>query len=204
MIKRSVAIIGGGVSGIMLAAHLDETKFEVSIYEKGKAAGRKFLVAGDGGLNLTHSEDSVEFINKYTAPEFIKKAFQKFDNEALVKWFSSIGIETFVGSSKRVFPLKGIKPVTVLNAMMKKLEEKNVKINYGFSWKGWKEESILFLSKENEVDVKADIVVFAMGGGSWKVTGSDGLWTDYFKAKNIELKPLKGSNCEYCTTWPQK
>ncbi len=151
----------------MLAARLDEGKFDVTIYEKNKAPGRKFLVAGDGGLNLTHSEPLEQFIKRYTPSSFIEPILRSFSNTDLQAWFNSIGIPTFTGTSKRIFPQKGIKPIEVLNAILKVLKDKRVKLQTGFEWKG------------EELD--ADITVFALGGSSWKITGSDGTWTNYFK-----------------------
>src|SRR5687767_10926732 len=102
--KRSIAIIGGGPSALMLAAHLNETKFDVTIYEGNSAVGRKFLVAGDGGFNLTHSEELEKFISRYTPSDFFKNIISSFTNNHLRDWLKTIGIETFVGSSKRIFP----------------------------------------------------------------------------------------------------
>ncbi|MGZ6523428.1 MAG: NAD(P)/FAD-dependent oxidoreductase, partial [Bacteroidia bacterium] len=126
--KKSIAIIGGGSAALMLASQLDENKFDVTIYERNAALGRKFLVAGDGGFNLTHSEESEQFISRYTPSVFFEKIISGFSNTDLRNWLSSIGIETFIGTSKRVFPVKGIKPIDVLNAILNELKKKNVTI----------------------------------------------------------------------------
>src|ERR1700758_1172492 len=126
--KKSVAIIGGGPAALMLAATLDPTKFHVTIYEKNFAVARKFLVAGDGGFNLTHSEEIDDFISRYAPVSFLEKCIRAFTNEDLRSWLKEIGIETYVGTSKRVFPVKGIKPIDVLNAILIKLKNKNVEI----------------------------------------------------------------------------
>ncbi|MCW3104649.1 MAG: flavoprotein family/uncharacterized flavoprotein family [Bacteroidetes bacterium] len=196
--KRSVAIIGGGAAALMLAATLDENLFDVSIYEKNHAVGRKFLVAGDGGFNLTHSEELDEFVKRYTPVAFLEKSLRSFTNEHLREWLKGIGIETYVGSSKRVFPVKGIKPIEVLQAFLEVLKKKNVKINTQHEWKGWKNDALLF---NEDVIVKADITVFALGGASWKVTGSDGAWTELFKEKEIRTVPFQPSNCAYQISW---
>src|SRR3984957_18363136 len=154
--KTKIAIIGGGPAGLMLAARLDETKFEVSIYEKNSAPARKFLVAGHGGFNLTHSEPIEQFINRYAPVSFIEPILKNFSNTDLQEWFASIGIPTFIGTSKRVFPKQGIKPIEVLNAILKVLKDKNVKQYTDYTWQGEK--------------LDADITVFALGGSSWKVT----------------------------------
>jgi len=188
-LKTKVAIIGSGPASLMLAARLDETKFEVSIYEKNKAPGRKFLVAGDGGLNLTHSEPLEEFIKRYTPTSFIEPILRTFSNTDFRTWLNSIGIPTFIGTSKRVFPEKGIKPIEVLNKITKVLNDKNVKLITNYNWQG--------------EAMDADITVFVLGGSSWNVTGSDGSWTNYFQNKGIDIVPFQASNCAFKINWPK-
>jgi len=188
--KTSIAIIGGGASALMLAAQLSEAKFDVTIYESNSAVGRKFLVAGDGGFNLTHSEALEKFISRYTPSNFLNNSITSFTNNDLRDWFKSIGIETFIGSSKRIFPVEGIKPIDVLNAILKELKRKNVVIKTNFKWKGF-----------DDADVKANITIFALGGSSWKVTGSDGSWTTYFSERGIDIIPFQASNCAYEVNW---
>ncbi len=173
----------------MLASHLDEKKFEVTIYEKNKAPARKFLVAGDGGFNLTHSEPLEQFVKRYTPSVFMEQLLRAFSNTDLQAWLNSIGIPTFTGTSKRIFPKKGIKPIEVLNAILKVLKDKNVKLQTEHEWKG------------EETD--ADITVFALGGSSWKITGSDGSWTTFFKEKGIKIIPFQPSNCAFQIQWPK-
>lgn len=202
--KKNVIIIGGGASALMLACFLDTNKYAVSIYEKNAALGRKFLVAGDGGLNLTHSEDKQQFVKRYTPSSFIEPFIQHFSNDNFRDWLKSIGIETFVGTSKRVFPLKGIKPIEVLKAIEKKLKENNVEVIYNHEWKGLQDDQLIFQTSNNQTSsVTADIVVFALGGSSWKVTGSDGSWTNLFKEKGININPFYPSNCAYKVNWPE-
>lgn len=199
--KKSLAIIGGGPGALMLAATLDETLFDVTVYEKNNAPGRKFLVAGDGGFNLTHSEEPEAFVSRYTPADLFQPLIASFGNKDLRDWLKSIGIETYVGTSKRVFPVKGIKPIDVLNAILAELKRKNVTIKTNHSWKGREEEALVFESNNSELHVKAGIVVFALGGASWKVTGSDGSWTTFFSEKGIEIIPFKASNCAYEIKW---
>lgn len=139
----TVAIIGGGPSALMLAAMLDEKKYRVHIYEKNAAVGRKFLVAGDGGFNLTHSEPIDAFVTRYTPKNFLAEVLHAFTNQDLCAWLQRIGIETYTGSSKRIFPVKGIKPIEVLNAFLEKLKQKNVIIHTQHEWKGWSETNAL-------------------------------------------------------------
>lgn len=185
--KTKIAIIGSGPAGLMLAANLDETKFDVTIHEKNNAPARKFLVAGKGGFNLTHSEPIEQFIKRYTPGSFFEPLLRTFSNTDLQSWLNKIGIPTFTGTSKRIFPQKGIKPIRVLNAILKVLKDKNVKLQTGYNWQG------------EEID--ADITVFALGGSSWTVTGSDGSWTKYFQNEGIEIIPFQPSNCAFQINW---
>ena len=206
--KRTIAIIGGGPAALMLAAQLDENKFDVTIYERNAAVGRKFLVAGDGGFNLTHSEETEQFISRYTPSSFFEKIISGFSNTDLQNWLASIGIETFIGTSKRIFPVKGIKPIDVLNAILDVLKKKSVTIKTNHLWKGWSNDKILLeLCPPPEGaggGLNPDITVFALGGSSWKVTGSDGSWTNYFSEKGIEIVPFQASNCAYEVKWKKE
>ena len=199
--KKTISIIGGGPAALILAALLDCEKYEVTLYEKNKTLGRKFLVAGKGGFNLTHSEPIDEFINRYTPPHFLEEALRNFDNHDLRDWLKSIGIPTYVGSSKRVYPEKGIKPIAVLNAILEVLKKQAVAIQYNHTWTGWASNGALIFNKS--IEIESDHVVFALGGGSWKVTGSDGLWIDLFKAKDITTTPFQASNCAYQVNWSE-
>lgn len=202
--KSSVVIVGGGAAALMLAAGLDENKFNVSIYDKNNALGRKFLVAGDGGFNLSHSEDMNDLISRYTPTTFLEKSLRAFTNNDLREFLKSIGIETYVGSSKRIFPVKGTKPIDVLNAFLKILEQKGVRIYTRHTWKGWNAKNELkFQNGDNEFTVNPDIIVFALGGASWKVTGSDGSWIELFKEKGIRTVPFQASNCAFHMEWPK-
>jgi uncharacterized flavoprotein (TIGR03862 family) len=187
--KTKVAIIGSGPAGLMVAARLDEAKFEVTIYEKNSAPARKFLVAGSGGFNLTHSEPFEQLIKRYTPSSFIDPVIRSFTNTDLQAWLKTIGIPTFTGTSKRIFPEKGIKPIAVLNAILKALKDKNVKLVTGYNWQGEK--------------MNSDISVFALGGASWKITGSDGSWINYFQKQGIEIIPFQASNCAFQINWPK-
>jgi uncharacterized flavoprotein (TIGR03862 family) len=199
--KHSLVIVGGGPAALMVAACIDSSKYDVSIYEKNNAPGRKFLVAGDGGFNLTHSENIDLFVNRYTPPAFLEKCIRKFSNENLRNWLKNIGIETYVGTSKRVFPVKGIKPIDVLNAILSEIKKKNIPIHTSHSFKGWDEGLLLFANAGSTIKVKADLAVIALGGASWKVTGSDGAWLSLFTEKGIRVLPFQASNCAYKIDW---
>jgi len=196
---KSISIIGSGPSALLLASFLDETKFSITIYEKNNTTGRKFLVAGNGGFNLTHSEPIPKMIERYTPKSFLEKSLLHFTNIDLQNWLKSIGVETFTGSSKRIYPNKNIKPITVLNSILETLKTKKITIKYNHQWIGWdKDKSIQF---KNGVNVKSDIIVYALGGGSWKITGSDGTWLDTFNKKGIDTLPFFPSNCGYKISW---
>ena len=200
---KTLAIIGGGPSALMLAAMLDEKKYHVHVYEKNAAVGRKFLVAGDGGFNLTHSESIDSFVTRYTPQDFLEPVLRAFTNQDLCVWLKSIGIETYTGSSKRIFPVKGIKPIEVLNAFLEKLKTNNVQLHTHHEWKGWSEtNALVFQNKKEDVIVDADIIVFALGGASWTVTGSNGTWLEVFQQKGIRTIPFQASNCAYKVEWP--
>ncbi len=204
-LKKPITIIGGGPAALMLGCELDPDKYQVSIYEQNTALGRKFLVAGKGGFNLTHSETIETMLTKYSPETFLKPALLHFTNEDLRTWLKNKGIETYVGSSKRVFPVEGIKPIEVLNAFEKELKHKNVSIHTQHTWKGWDKNNDLIFETKNETKiVKTDIVVFALGGGSWKVTGSNGAWLNLFEEKGIQSDTLIPSNCAYKVDWNQE
>jgi len=200
--KQNITIIGGGPASLMLACSLDASKYKVSIYEKNTALARKFLVAGKGGFNLTHSENLEQFVNRYHPKQFIEPFLNHFSNDDFRDWLKSIGIETYVGTSKRVFPAKGIKPIEVLNAIESVMKKNNVSIYYNHEWKGWSNEQLIFQTSNNQiVNITTDSVVFAMGGASWKVTGSAGNWRSYFEEKGIQTNPFHPSNCAYKVNW---
>ena len=196
--KKQVAIIGGGPSALLLAAFLDTEKFKITIYEKNKTAGRKFLVAGKGGFNLTHSEPIGQLIKRYTPSVFLSKALLSFTNTNFRNWLDSIGIPTYIGSSKRVYPKEGIKPIEVLNAILKNLKEKGVLMQYEHTFSDWDKHHNPIV---NDKALQTDYTVFSLGGGSWKITGSDGSWLDTFSKKGIKTKTFQASNCAYQIDW---
>jgi uncharacterized flavoprotein (TIGR03862 family) len=196
--KKQIAIIGGGPSAFLLAAFLETEKFTITIYEKNKTAGRKFLVAGKGGFNLTHSEPIDQFIKRYTPEDILEKSLLNFTNIDFRNWLDQIKIPTYIGSSKRVYPKEGIKPVEVLNAILKFLKEKGVIIKYEHTFSDWDDNSNPII---NNKMIQTDYTVFSLGGGSWKVTGSEGNWLDTFSKKGIKTKKIQASNCGYQIDW---
>ena len=183
----------------MLAAQLDTDKYQVTIYDKKKAVGRKFLVAGEGGLNLTFNAPLDELINQYHPNDFIAPILQQFTNEDLRNWFKSLEIPTFLGSSNRVFPAKELKPIDVLNKITEHLTAKNVQFKLDTQWIGWNTKGHLCFNDSE--DIESDITVFALGGASWKVTGSDGSWCGAFMERGINVLPFRAANCAFHIDW---
>lgn len=189
---KRVIIIGGGPAGLMAATQLLKSDCEILLLDQKASVGRKFLVAGDGGFNLTHSETPSEFREKYDS-DWIKQAVKQFSNKDWTKFLKQIGIETKIGSSGKVFPEDEIKPIHVLNAWKQFLESKvQFMLNTRF---------VDFDEKEVEVErdgklekIHFDYLVLALGGKSWPVTGSDGFWTSVLEQKGIVLNPFQPSN----------
>ncbi len=200
MTKKTVAIIGGGPAAMMLAAFLNPDLFLVTIYEQNKTFGRKFLVAGKGGFNLTHSEDLSAFVNRYTPKSFIEGIISAFDNQDLRQWLEKLGIPSFVGTSKRVYPIKGIKPIEVLNKILNLLKERGVQFAFEHQWGGWDLDQGLRFN--NRTTIQSDLCIFALGGGSWKVTGSNDHWLSLFQQQGVLTKGFKSANCAYQIAWP--
>lgn len=196
---KNLSIIGGGPAALMLAAEIDTRKYRVTLFDKKKSVGRKFLVAGDGGLNLTFNSPLEEFISKYVPLEFMDPIIRQFTNQDWIKWLHDHEVPTFTGSSNRVFPEKGLKPVKVLNKIKEYISTRGIEFRLDTKWTGWNEEGHLCF--EGLEDVKSDIVVFAMGGASKKVTGSDGLWVEAFKERGVSVEPFRAANCAFGVDW---
>jgi len=196
--KKQIAIIGGGPSALLLAAFLDTKQFKVTLYERNKTAGRKFLVAGKGGFNLTHAEPIPQFIKRYTPNDVLENALLHFTNTDFRNWLNHIGIPTYVGSSKRVYPKKGIKPIEVLTAIINTLKEKGVVFKYNHVFSGWDTHNKPII---NSTPIQTDVTVFSLGGASWKITGSKGDWLETFSKNNIKTKVFQASNCAYQINW---
>lgn len=196
---KKITIIGGGPAALMLAAQLDTEKYQVTLYDKKKAVGRKFLVAGEGGLNLTFHSDLEELIAQYFPSAFMTSSLMQFTNEDLRNWLNNIEVPTFVGSSNRVFPEAGLKPIEVLNKLVEHIQSKNVKFKLDTEWTGWNKKGHLCFKDSD--DVESDITIFALGGASWKVTGSDGEWAKNFEERGINILPFRAANCAFAIEW---
>ena len=196
-----VAIIGGGPAGLMAAEVLGLAGVKVDLYDAMPSVGRKFLLAGVGGMNITHSEAKPAFLSRYgQRREEIAQLLAEFDAEALRAWIHGLGIETFVGTSGRVFPTD-MKAAPLLRAWLKRLREHGVVIHTRHRWLGWTAEGALRIaSPTGEQTLTADATLLALGGGSWARLGSDGAWVPLLQARGIEIAPLLPSNCGFEVT----
>jgi uncharacterized flavoprotein (TIGR03862 family) len=197
-----VAVVGGGPAGLMAAEAARAAGAEVDVYDRMGSFARKFLIAGKGGLNLTHSDPPARFATRYGARAAEVGAWlQRFDADALRAWARSLGVETFVGSSGRVFPLD-LKAAPLLRAWLRRLRADGVRLHVRHEWRGWSGQGALsFATPDGVVEVHADAVVLALGGGSWPVLGSDGRWTALLEARGVDLAPLQPSNCGFDVAW---
>lgn len=193
-----VAIIGGGPAGLMAAEVLSQAGVRVDLYDGMPSVGRKFLLAGVGGMNITHSEAYPAFLSRYAerAPQ-IAPLLRSFDADALCRWIHDLGIETFIGSSGRVFPTD-MKAAPLLRAWLKRLRDSGVVIHTRHRWLGWDEHGALRIdSPEGEKTLKPDATLLALGGGSWSRLGSDGAWMLPLEQRGVGLAPLQPSNCGF-------
>lgn len=193
-----IVIIGAGPAGLMAAQRLAEAGHTVHIYEQNKAAARKFLVAGHGGFNLTHSEPIADFVVKYDKSE-VRNIVQSFDNEKTIDWLKNLGIETYVGSSGKIFPIKSIKPIQVLQAWLRKLEDLAVQIQYEHKFLDFSNGKVRLQHQNKELEIPFSKLILALGGGSWQKTGSDALWIPKLTSKGIKINPLSAANSGYNT-----
>jgi uncharacterized flavoprotein (TIGR03862 family) len=211
-VAEKVAIIGAGPAGLMAAEVISAAGFSVDVYDAMPSVGRKFLRAGIGGLNLTHDEDHAQFVQRYGAQQTnVARWLEEFPPAALRDWAQGLGIETFVGSSGRVFPV-AMKAAPLLRAWLRRLNEQGVRFHLRHRWQGWTNDGVLLFttpSGEQKVDVTKGnprgigntATLLALGGGSWARLGSDGKWQSILAARGIELAPLRPSNCGFDIAW---
>jgi uncharacterized flavoprotein (TIGR03862 family) len=203
---KTVAIIGGGPAGLMAAELISQSGFKVDVYDAMLSVGRKFLIAGKGGLNITHSDPYEVFLSRYgSRSAYIKPMLDRFDAEALKAWVHGLGIETFVGSSGRVFPAE-MKAAPLLRAWLHRLRQSGVTFHVRHQWLGWGEtdpETLCFITPQGEKTINADAVVLALGGGSWPQLGSTGAWTALLAQQGVQIAPLVPSNCGFDAVWSE-
>jgi len=203
----NVAVIGAGPAGLMAAETLALAGHTVQVFEAKPSAGRKFLMAGRGGLNITHSEPAERFNARYgaRAPEFATM-LAALNANGLCEWVHGLGIETLVGSSGRVFPAE-MKAAPLLRAWINRLRKQNVQFLMRHRWLGFvqgsQKQSLRFESPKGEVTVAPDATILALGGGSWARLGSDGAWWPLLQQHGVQLAPLLPSNGGFETKWSQ-
>ncbi len=200
--SKNVAIIGGGPSGLMVAEIVAAAGHRVDLYDRMPSLGRKFLMAGRGGLNLTHSEDLEKFISRYReAEQWLAPHIKAYPPEKLRTWCEDLGQETFVGSSGRIFP-RVMKASPLLRAWLKRLEELGVNFHARHSWQGFDGDNLVFSNSQKQIiKVKPDATLLALGGASWPGLGSDGKWVDELSKWGVKISPFRPANCGFIVPW---
>jgi uncharacterized flavoprotein (TIGR03862 family) len=202
--NQSIAIIGGGPAGLMAAEVISAHNVKVNMYDSMPSLGRKFLMAGKSGLNITHSEPFEKFVNRYGKRRAqIESMLKNFGPDEIRTWMSGLGIESFVGTSGRVFPI-GMKASPLLRAWLKRLSDSGVTFHPRHKWTGFlPDRSLHFETSNGDVNVKADATVLALGGGSWSRLGSDGAWVNWLRDAKVQIEPLRPSNCGFEVAWSE-
>ncbi len=204
--RKTVAIVGAGPAGLMAAEILaGHASVDIHIFEKKPSAARKFLIAGRGGLNLTHSEPTADFVQKYNSrKDRFSSYLERFSPQDMIAWAHSLGIETFAGSSGRIFP-KGLKATPLLRAWLNRLTRDNIHFHFKHSWRETKDDGTLIFSSREEgtVAFRADAALFALGGASYPHLGSDGAWVGPMKTQDISITPFSPSNCGFTVRWSE-
>ena len=198
----AVAVIGGGPAGLMAAEALAARGLQVDLHDAMPSVGRKFLLAGKGGLNLTHGEDAAAFGARFGArSEVLAPWIERFGPAAIRDWAAELGVQTFVGSSGRVFPTD-LKAAPLLRAWLHRLRGQGVRFHMRQRWLGWADDGALrFATPQGETALRPAATVLALGGASWSRLGSDGAWWPWLAARGVELAPLQPSNCGFEVVW---
>ncbi|MDD5227748.1 MAG: TIGR03862 family flavoprotein [Methylococcales bacterium] len=201
---KTVAIIGAGAAGLMAAEMLSQTNLHVIVYDAMPSAGRKFLMAGKGGMNISHAEDFSTFVTRYgTRQKHLEPYLNAFTPTDLRAWLADLGIETFIGSSRRIFP-KEMKAAPLLRAWLHRLRSRGVQFSMRHRWLGWKNndtKKLIFDTPNGEQVVNVDAVILALGGGSWSRLGSTGDWVSILREQGVIVETLQPSNCGFNTAW---
>jgi uncharacterized flavoprotein (TIGR03862 family) len=202
--QSHIAVIGAGPAGLMAAETLAQGGASVRVYDAMASAGRKFLMAGRGGLNLTHGEELAAFLTRYgKATPQLTAAIEAFPPNALREWSEALGQPTFVGSSGRVFP-QAMKASPLLRAWLRRLDATGMKFALRHRWTGWDENGRLqFQTSDGTVSADARATVLALGGASWPRLGSDAAWAETLAAKGVTISPLKPANCGFTVAWSE-
>ena len=200
---KRIAIIGGGPAGLMAAEVISGAGYPVTVYEGMPTVGRKLLMAGKSGLNLTHAEAMGDFFSRFgEAKERLEPMLVGFDNEAVREWAAGLGSETFVGSSGRVFPT-AMKASPLLRSWLGRLEGQGVILRTRHRWAGFEGETLVFETPEGRLSVECDAVVLALGGASWPKLGSDAAWVPWLEARGVGVAPFRPANCGFDVAWSE-
>lgn len=202
---KRVAVIGAGPAGLIAADRLSAAGLDVTVYDRMPSPGRKLLMAGRGGLNLTHSEDFESFVARYgDAADILRPMLEAFPPARLRAWADALGADCFVGSSGRVFPA-AMKASPLLRALLRRLTERNVRMALRHEWRGWNDRGALVFAVGGDVTtVSADATLLALGGASWPKLGSNGAWSEILGARGVALSPFKPANCGFLCDWSER
>ncbi|MCP9471989.1 MAG: TIGR03862 family flavoprotein [Nitrospira sp.] len=197
-----VAVVGGGPAGLMAAETAVAGGAQVDLYDAMPSVGRKFLLAGKGGLNLTHAEPLETFLSRYGSRQAqLAPIVRSFGPDAIREWASGLGIRTFIGTSRRIFPAD-MKAAPLLRVWLRRLRQSGVRFHVRHRWSGWDEGgALLFLTPTGKQSAHADAVILATGGASWPKLGSDASWVPLLRGRGVEVAPLRPANCGFDVEW---
>ncbi|MGA9659364.1 MAG: TIGR03862 family flavoprotein [Asticcacaulis sp.] len=197
----SVAIIGAGPAGLMAADILSAAGLQVDIYDRMPSVARKFLMAGRGGLNLTHTEPFERFVARYGKKSHpLRPALEAFTPKDLRDWADALGAETFVGTSGRLFP-KAMKASPLLRQWLRRLDAQGVRLHPRHDWQGFDKEALIFTQGPVTIRIRPEVTILALGGASWPKLGADGGWMPYLQDKGVEMAPFLPANVGFQTRW---
>jgi uncharacterized flavoprotein (TIGR03862 family) len=200
---KTAAVIGAGPAGLMAAEVLSAGGFAVTVYDRMPSVGRKFLLAGRGGLNLTHSERLDIFLTRYGAASApLRRMLEVFTPLALIDWANTLGAHTFTGSSGRIFP-EAMKASPLLRAWLGRLNRQNVQFRLRHDWRGWSDGALRFNTRTGDIADTPDVTVLALGGASWPNLGADGGWATLLQEKGVEIAPLRPANMGFNVNWSE-
>jgi len=200
---KTAAVIGAGPAGLMAAEVLSAGGVAVTVYDRMPSIGRKFLLAGRGGLNLTHSERLHIFLARYgAASAHLRPMLEAFPPRALIEWADALGAETFAGSSGRIFP-EAMKASPLLRAWLGRLNRQNVQFRLRHDWRGWSNGALWFHTPAGDIADTPDVTVLALGGASWPNLGADGGWITLLTEKDVKITPLKPANMGFDVNWSE-
>lgn len=198
-----IAVIGGGPAGLMAAQAAADQGAQVELFDAMPSVGRKFLLAGRGGMNITHAEGYQAFVTRYARQaHLVKPALDQFGPQKVRDWVHGLGVETFVGSSNRVFPTD-MKAAPLLRAWLHRLREAGVQFHMRHRWTGWHDGQLAFATPDGERLRSFDAVILALGGGSWARLGSDGAWVPLLQGQGVAVAALAPANCGFDVDWSE-